>query len=311
MRASGGLTKDQLRAIAPALYDRMTEAAIFSLDEAAQLFVHEQPRPLNSVPLRARGRAALVDANQSLGLALSDDEIDYLAANFTRLERDPTDVELMMFAQANSEHCRHKIFNAEWIIDGERQRKKSLFAMIKQHACEASRAACSPRTATMLLSSRACRTGAGISDVRQAAVHTRGAVEPIDILMKVETHNHPTAISPFPGACDRFAGGEIRDEGATGIGAASRRPDLPDFRSRICGFLAAIEPWESTPDTHAGKPDRIASALDIMLEGPIGAAAFNNEFGRPEYRRVFSDVRDSARIGRCARVAGVAITSRS
>ena len=113
LRATGGLTQEQLHAIAPALYDRMTEAAIFSLDEAAQLFVHEQPRPLNTVPLRARGPAALVEANQTLGLALSDDEIDYLAASFTRLERDPTDVELMMFAQANSEHCRHKIFNAE------------------------------------------------------------------------------------------------------------------------------------------------------------------------------------------------------
>lgn len=123
LRAAGGLTKDQLRAIAPALYDRMTEAAILTLDDAAQLFAHESPRPLRAVPLRARGRAALVEANESLGLALSDDEIDYLAASFTRLERDPNDIELMMFAQANSEHCRHKIFNADWVIDGERQPK--------------------------------------------------------------------------------------------------------------------------------------------------------------------------------------------
>ncbi|HJY40683.1 MAG TPA: hypothetical protein VJ303_05595, partial [Steroidobacteraceae bacterium] len=130
LRASRELTQEHLRAIAPALYDRMTEAAIFSFDDAAQLFSHEAPRPLQAVPLRARGRAALVEANESLGLALSDDEIDYLAANFTRLERDPNDVELMMFAQANSEHCRHKIFNADWVIDGERQ-PKSLFAMIK------------------------------------------------------------------------------------------------------------------------------------------------------------------------------------
>jgi len=280
LRATGGLTQEQLRAIAPALYDRMTEAAIFSLDEAAQLFVHEQPRPLNTVALRARGRAALVEANQTLGLALSDDEIDYLAASFTRLERDPTDVELMMFAQANSEHCRHKIFNAEWVIDGERQ-PKSLFAMIKNTYARNSRGVLSAYrdNAAVMEGAQGERWFADVD----SHVYAHNA-EPIDILMKVETHNHPTAISPFPGAATG-AGGEIRDEGATGRGGKPKA-GLAGFsvsHLRIPGFE---QPWERD----YGKPARIASALDIMLEGPIGAAAFNNEFGRPNilgYFRTF------------------------
>ncbi len=280
LRAAGGLTQEQLRTIAPALYDRMTEAAILTLDDAAQLFAHESPRPLRSVPLRARGRAALVEANQSLGLALSDDEIDYLAASFTRLERDPNDIELMMFAQANSEHCRHKIFNADWVIDGERQ-PKSLFAMIKNtYACNSRGVLSAYRdNAAVIEGAHGERWFADVD----SHVYQRNA-EPIDILMKVETHNHPTAISPFPGAATG-AGGEIRDEGATGRGGKPKA-GLAGFsvsHLRIPGFE---QPWEND----YGRPARIASALDIMVEGPIGAAAFNNEFGRPNilgYFRTF------------------------
>jgi len=277
LRAAGRLTQEQLGAIAPALYDRMTEAAIFSLDDAAQLFVHEQPRPLRTI---ARDRSALAAANQSLGLALSEDEIEYLAANFARLERDPTDVELMMFAQANSEHCRHKIFNADWVIDGERQ-PKSLFAMIKNTYARNSRGVLSAYrdNAAVMEGAQGERWFADVD----SHVYARN-VEPIDILMKVETHNHPTAISPFPGAATG-AGGEIRDEGATGRGGKPKA-GLAGFsvsHLRIPGFE---QPWERD----YGRPGRIASALDIMIEGPIGAAAFNNEFGRPNilgYFRTF------------------------
>jgi phosphoribosylformylglycinamidine synthase len=280
VRAGRELTPEQVRAIAPALYDRMTEAAIYSFDDAAQLFSHEAPRPLRTVPLRARGRAALVEANESLGLALSDDEIDYLAANFTKLQRDPNDIELMMFAQANSEHCRHKIFNADWIIDGERQ-PKSLFAMIKNTYARNSRGVLSAYrdNAAVMAGASGERWFADVD----SHVYERNA-EPIDILMKVETHNHPTAISPFPGAATG-AGGEIRDEGATGRGGKPKA-GLAGFsvsHLRIPGFA---QPWERD----FGRPARIASALDIMVEGPIGAAAFNNEFGRPNilgYFRTF------------------------
>jgi phosphoribosylformylglycinamidine synthase len=285
LRAASRLTREQLRAIAPALYDRMTEAAIFALDDAAQLFVHEQPRPLRTI---GRERAALAEANQQLGLALSDDEIDYLAANFARLERDPTDVELMMFAQANSEHCRHKIFNADWIIDGEPQ-PKSLFAMIKNTYARNSRGVLSAYrdNAAVIEGAQGERWFADVD----SHVYAR-SVEPIDILMKVETHNHPTAISPFPGAATG-AGGEIRDEGATGRGGKPKA-GLAGFsvsHLRIPGFE---QPWERDH----GRPGRIASALDIMIEGPIGAAAFNNEFGRPNilgYFRTFETELESGR----------------
>jgi phosphoribosylformylglycinamidine synthase len=270
-----------LREIAPLLYDRMTEAAIFEFAEAERLFTHERPRPLATIPLGRDGHAALLKANADLGLALSDDEIDYLAASFARLGRDPTDVELMMFAQANSEHCRHKIFNADWIIDGVAQ-PKSLMAMIRNtHA----------RRPDGVLS--AYRDNAAVIEgpvgtrwFADADSHLYASdVEPIDILMKVETHNHPTAISPFPGAATG-SGGEIRDEGATGRGGKPKA-GLAGFsvsNLRIPGF---VQPWESRDP---GRPARLASALDIMLEGPIGAAAFNNEFGRPNilgYFRTF------------------------
>ncbi|HEU4485174.1 MAG TPA: phosphoribosylformylglycinamidine synthase [Povalibacter sp.] len=269
-----------LEAMAPALHDRMTEAAVFSFEAAGQLFAHDPPRPLRCVPLLAQGRAALEEANRTLGLALSADEIDYLAESFGKLGRDPNDVELMMFAQANSEHCRHKIFNAQWIIDGEPQRK-SLFAMIRNTH---------ERNSAGVLS--AYRDNAAVIEGPLGRrwfpnVHTheyQSNAETIDILMKVETHNHPTAISPFPGAATG-SGGEIRDEGATGRGGKPKA-GLAGFsvsNLRIPGFE---QPWEKD----FGRPARIASALDIMIEGPLGAAAFNNEFGRPNilgYFRTF------------------------
>ena len=286
VRGSKPLSQADLEAIAPALHDRMTEAAVFSYDDAARLFDHEAPRSLNTVPLLARGKSALVEANESLGLALSPDEIDYLVDNFNKLGRDPTDVELMMFAQANSEHCRHKIFNADWIIDGERQ-PKSLFGMIKNTYAKNSRGVLS-----------AYRDNAAVIEGPQgrrwfADVNHHGYEfkdEPIDILMKVETHNHPTAISPFPGAATG-SGGEIRDEGATGRGGKPKA-GLAGFsvsHLRIPGFE---QPWEQD----FGRPGRIASALDIMIEGPLGAAAFNNEFGRPNilgYFRTFETQAES------------------
>jgi phosphoribosylformylglycinamidine synthase len=273
------LNSDELRALSAPLFDRMTETVLTERADAARLFTHEQTRPLRTVSL-ATGRDALVKANTDLGLALSDDEIDYLVTNFAALKRDPTDVELMMFAQANSEHCRHKIFNADWVIDGQKQ-PKSLFAMIRNtHA----------KNPQGVLS--AYRDNAAVMEgplgKRYFPNPENGIYnaidEPIDILMKVETHNHPTAISPFPGAATG-SGGEIRDEGATGRGAKPKA-GLTGFsvsHLRIPGFE---QPWEKA----FGKPDRIVSALDIMIEGPIGGAAFNNEFGRPNicgYFRTF------------------------
>ena len=258
-------------AAAAVLHDRMTETVLAGIDAAGALFDHSQPRSLASVALGARGRAALEEANASLGLALSDDEIDYLVDAFGALGRDPTDVELMMFAQANSEHCRHKIFNADWIVDGA-QGGKSLFAMIRNtHA----------RNPQGVLS--AYRDNAAVIEgwpgrrwfARPGGGEYQGVDEPIDILMKVETHNHPTAISPFPGAATG-SGGEIRDEGATGRGSKPKA-GLVGFSVSNLRIPGALQPWEQD----LGKPDRIVSALDIMIEGPIGAASFNNEFGRP------------------------------
>jgi len=295
LAADRALTPAEVSAIQPLLHDRMIEAVLAPGDSAEALFAHTAPRPLRSVSL-ARGREALCDANRELGLALSADEIDYLLAAFARSGRDPTDVELMMFAQANSEHCRHKIFNAEWIIDGT-PRKKSLFAMIRNtHAKHPEGVLSAYRDNAAVIE--------GVPDGRRYFAAPgggayAGVVEPIDILMKVETHNHPTAISPFPGA-STGSGGEIRDEGATGIGAKPKA-GLAGFSVSHLRIPGAVEPWESTPDTHAGKPDRIASALDIMLEGPIGAAAFNNEFGRPNivgYFRTFEQRAAGDAVGR-------------
>ncbi|MFM8480488.1 MAG: phosphoribosylformylglycinamidine synthase, partial [Gammaproteobacteria bacterium] len=271
-----------LRTLAPLLHDRMTEVVLDDVAQATALFGAEAPRALRRISLES-GRAALEAANKELGLALSADEIDYLLEAFRALGRDPSDVELMMFAQANSEHCRHKIFNAEWIIDGEPQ-KKSLFAMIRNTHAQAPQGVLSAyRDNAAVIEG----VSAGRRWFPDSTTGVYGAtVEPIDILMKVETHNHPTAISPFPGA-STGSGGEIRDEGATGIGAKPKA-GLVGFsvsHLRIPGFE---QPWESLPGKPApGKPQRIASALEIMLEGPIGAAAFNNEFGRPSINGYF------------------------
>ena len=266
-------------ALLPLLHDRMTESVLPRLEDASALFAHFPPRPLDRIPLLAEGRGAIVRANAALGLALAADEIDYLDAGFRQIGRDPTDVELMMFAQANSEHCRHKIFNAQWVVDGVEQ-QRSLFAMIRHtHAT-------SPRgTVVAYADNAAIMEGAVVRrfypgpDGRYAA-----HAEATHILMKVETHNHPTAIAPFPGAATG-SGGEIRDEGATGTGAKPKA-GLTGFTVSHLRLPALPQPWEFA----GSKPERIASALDIMLEGPIGGAAFNNEFGRPNllgYFRTF------------------------
>ncbi|MCC7328606.1 MAG: phosphoribosylformylglycinamidine synthase [Gammaproteobacteria bacterium] len=270
--ADGPLPAAVLGAIAPLLHDRMTESVLTRPVVAAELFGTQPPRRLARVPLLAGGRAALEAANQSLGLALSVDEIDYLLERFTAIGRDPTDAELMMFAQANSEHCRHKIFNARWTVDGVTQ-PDSLFAMIR------STHAANPAGVLSAYSDNAAVVAGSIAGrlfADPATGEYRLQREPVHTLMKVETHNHPTAISPFPGAATG-AGGEIRDEGATGRGARPKA-GLAGFsvsHLRLPGFG---QPWEAGD---LGRPRRIVSPLQIMLEGPIGAAAFNNEFGRP------------------------------
>jgi phosphoribosylformylglycinamidine synthase len=256
--------------LAALLHDRMTEAVLDDPGAAEQLFAHTAPRPLRRIPLAA-GRGGLVEANQNLGLALSEDEIDYLLDTFIRLGRDPSDVELMMFAQANSEHCRHKIFNAEFVIDGV-AREKSLFAMIRNTHARA------PAGVLSAYRDNAAVVVGGIATRwfpdPDSGIY-RGSDEPLDVLMKVETHNHPTAISPAPGAATG-AGGEIRDEAATGRGAKPKA-GLTGFAVSHLYIPGFEQPWEHS----IGKPARIASALEIMLEGPTGAASFNNEFGRP------------------------------
>ncbi len=261
--------------IAGPLHDRMTEAVLSSLDEAEALFRHVPPRPLGVVSIKELNKA-----NQELGLALSDDEIEYLERAYRSVGRDPTDAELTMFAQANSEHCRHKIFNAEWIVDGERQ-PQSLFSMIRHtHAVapQGTVLAYADNAAIMhgAVAQRYHPNEENIYRYRPALTHT---------VMKVETHNHPTAISPFPGAATG-AGGEIRDEGATGRGAKPKA-GLVGYTTSYLRIPGWEQPWEGDGP---GKPVRIASALDIMLEAPIGAASFNNEFGRPNlcgYFRAF------------------------
>jgi phosphoribosylformylglycinamidine synthase len=261
----------RLAALAPLVHDRMTESVLTQERELPRLFEAHAPRPLGHIELGSTPREALAQANAGMGLALNDPEIEYLAGVFARLGRDPTDVEVMMFAQANSEHCRHKIFNADWTVDGAAA-PRSLFGMIRhthERHPDGVLSAYSDNAA-VLEGPRGARffpsPGGG-----EYAWHE----EPVDILVKVETHNHPTAISPFAGAATG-SGGEIRDEGATGRGAKPKA-GLTGFtvsNLRIPGFE---QPWEADH----GRPVRIASALSIMLEGPIGAAAFNNEFGRP------------------------------
>jgi phosphoribosylformylglycinamidine synthase len=263
------LGPDELRELGALLHDRMTESVWFG--EPSGLFDSSGARPLRTVALGTNGHGALARANVEWGLALSDDEIDYLVKAFGSLGRDPTDVELMMFAQANSEHCRHKIFNAEFIIDGVAM-PMSLFAMIRAtyaKNCEGVLSAYRDNAA-VIEGSTAVRFFPDPQTQRYG-----GVTEPVDILLKVETHNHPTAISPFPGAATG-SGGEIRDEGATGIGAKPKA-GLTGFSVSNLKIPGMVQPWEHD----YGKPERIASALDIMIAAPLGAAAFNNEFGRP------------------------------
>ena len=271
-KADGAELSDaELNAILPLIHDRMTEAVYFSLDDAEGLFKIEEPRAMRSVDILGGGRDALAVANRDWGLALAEDEIDYLVENFAALGRNPNDIELMMFAQANSEHCRHKIFNADWVIDGKKQ-DKSLFKMIRnthEQNPEGVLTAYSDNSSVI----EGAKAGRFHPDPesKQYGYHEQD----IAILMKVETHNHPTAISPFPGAATG-SGGEIRDEGATGRGSKPKA-GLNGFSVSNLRIPGAEQSWE----TDHGKPDRIVSALDIMLDGPIGAAAFNNEFGRP------------------------------
>jgi phosphoribosylformylglycinamidine synthase len=272
VETSETLSELQLVELKAILHDRMMEVVFTDFESAAALFTVAEPAPYAEVDLLVGGRKALENANVTLGLALAEDEIDYLLESFTeKLGRNPTDIELMMFAQANSEHCRHKIFNADWTIDGVKQ-DKSLFKMIK-NTFEVT----PENVLSAYKDNAAVMTGSTVGrffpdpETRGYGYHQ----EKTHILMKVETHNHPTAISPWPGA-STGSGGEIRDEGATGIGGKPKA-GLVGFSVSNLKIPNFVQPWE----TDFGKPSRIVTALDIMLEGPLGGAAFNNEFGRP------------------------------
>ncbi len=291
------LPADERAAVAALLHDRMTESVAFEREAAVRLFDAQPGKPMETVDVIGCGRAALDDANRDFGLALSEDEIDYLVAAFTGLKRNPTDVELMMFAQANSEHCRHKIFNARFTIDGQGQ-EHSMFQMIRH-----THATAPQHTIVAYSDNAAVMEGGpierwGPQGYTNAPVYGRRA-ETAHVLMKVETHNHPTAISPFPGA-STGAGGEIRDEGATGRGARPKA-GLAGFSVSNLLLPGTDEPWEREPGGRRyGKPEHVASALQIMIEGPLGGAAFNNEFGRPNlggYFRVYEQAVDGQRRG--------------
>ncbi len=273
--AGAGLRRQDLQPLLPWLYDRMTEAVI---DDPAVLFQEVAPRALGRIPLRQAGQAALERANGDLGLALSADEMTYFARAFAELDRDPTDVELMMFAVVNSEHCRHKIFNASWVVDGQEQRH-SLFDMIRAtHAAH-------PEGCV-----KAYEDNAGIiAGFRSAVFRPTGPEhqyesrdQRVHVLIKVETHNHPTAISPYPGAATGV-GGEIRDEGAAGIGGQSQA-GLAAFYTSHLRLPGLPQPWERD---FAEFPSRLATPLAIMTEGPLGGAGFGNEFGRPNLCGLF------------------------
>ncbi|HNI76800.1 MAG TPA: phosphoribosylformylglycinamidine synthase, partial [Giesbergeria sp.] len=276
------LSQEQLAQVAALLHDRMTESVLFDLADAQALFSELPAQPMEHVDVLAGGRAALEDANTRWGLALADDEIDYLVTAFQGLKRNPTDVELMMFAQANSEHCRHKIFNAQFTIDGVAQ-EKSLFGMIR-HTHQTS-----PQHTVVAYSDNAsvmeghqverfvAKMASSAQGVSASSYQKESVLQ--HVLMKVETHNHPTAISPFPGA-STGAGGEIRDEGATGRGS--------EPKAGLTGFTVS-KLWGGLSDQPGGKPEHIASPLQIMTEGPLGGAAFNNEFGRPNLAGYFRE----------------------
>ena len=264
------------------LYDRMTEVVITDLKQAKEIFSSLEPQPFSDVDILSDGKKALETANIELGLALNNDEIDYLLEQFTKLNRNPTDAELMMFAQANSEHCRHKVFNADWVIDGV-DKERSLFQMIKNTYEASSRNVLSAYkdNAAVIGGHKADWFLPHLDDQKYGRFH-----DEIHTMMKVETHNHPTAISPYPGAATG-SGGEIRDEAATGRGAMPKA-GLTGFSVSHLFIPGDLQSWEKT----IGKPDHIASALDIMLDGPIGGAAYNNEFGRPNilgYFRTFEE----------------------
>ncbi|MEZ7707320.1 phosphoribosylformylglycinamidine synthase [Neisseria sp. 27098_8_158] len=279
----GALTDGQKQQWAALLHDRMTESVLTDIDAAAQLFHHIQSETFSSVDVLGGGKEALVKANTEMGLALSADEIDYLVENYQVLNRNPSDVELMMFAQANSEHCRHKIFNADFILNGEKQ-PKSLFGMIRD-----THNAHPEGTVVAYKDNSSVIEGAKVERFYPNAAENQGYrfhEEDTHIIMKVETHNHPTAIAPFAGAATG-AGGEIRDEGATGKGSRPKA-GLTGFTVSNLNIPGLEQPWEQA----YGKPGHIASPLDIMIEGPIGGAAFNNEFGRPNllgYFRTFEE----------------------
>ena len=285
------LSERERVALKSLIHDRMVEAVSENVMEVEQLFEQLPARPLEEIPLLLKGSDALLEADAALGLALEASEIDYLVKAYASLGRNPTDVELMMFAQANSEHCRHKIFRAEWWIDDEPQ-SHSLFDMIRNtHAATQGQGVLSAYHDNAAVIE-------GFSGDFLAPSGAGGSYEfvpaKLDILMKVETHNHPTAIAPFPGAATG-AGGEIRDEAAVGRGARTKA-GLAGFSVSNLLLSEEAASWEM----QSSKPDRIASALNIMIDGPIGAAAFNNEFGRPNltgYFRVFDMHHDNQRWG--------------
>lgn len=274
---TGELSEADAQTVAARLHDRMTQLVLNELEEASALFSHAQPKPLTVVDILAGGRAALEKANLELGLALAEDEIDYLVKSFVEMGRNPHDVELMMFAQANSEHCRHKIFNASWDIDGQAQ-DKSLFGMIKNtYEMHREGVLSAYKDNAAVMKGYVAGRFYPNAETRQYSA----SEEPVHILMKVETHNHPTAIAPFPGA-STGSGGEIRDEGATGRGAKPKA-GLVGFTVSNLNIPGFEQPWE----VPYGKPERIVTPLDIMIEGPLGGAAFNNEFGRPNLAGYF------------------------
>ena len=290
IQSRDGFSAEERNPLLPLLHDRMTETVFSSFNDAESLFQHFEPVSFNTVDVQVSAVKMLQLANSEMGLALSFDEIEYLAAHFSRIGRNPTDVELMMFAQANSEHCRHKIFNADWVIDG-RPQTKSLFSMIRNtHQLH-------PQgTVVAYTDNSSIIEGAKIDRFYPGKDNAYSyAKEHTHILMKVETHNHPTAISPYPGSATG-AGGEIRDEGATGRGAKPRA-GFTGFSVSNLNIPRFVQPWEVNREfgeNHSyGKPSRISSALQIILEGPIGGATYNNEFGRPNlagYFRTFEEL---------------------
>ena len=277
VRFKGKADDAALPALGHLLFDRMTEAVFADVEGVAALFAEHDPAPVGVVPLSIEGRDALVAANAGLGLALSDQEIDYLVECYGDLDRDPTDAELMMFAQANSEHCRHKIFNASWVIDGE-ARDERLFGMIRSTTEK------TPDGVISAYSDNAAVfegwTGQRLLP-RPSDREYKYVEEPVHVLIKVETHNHPTAISPFPGAATG-SGGEIRDEGATGLGAKPKA-GLTGFTVSHLRIPGYTQPWEDD----FPHPEHLATPLEIMIDGPLGGAAFNNEFGRPNLAGYF------------------------